>query len=71
MRPLFLNMYASADTLPITPAPTPTSHTGILVRGEEPAHVDMAPYPARQTPRWDQVGYGSIFTAQSAQGVAR
>ncbi len=35
------------------------------VRGQEPAHVHMEPYPGRLPPRWDQVGYRSIFTAQS------
>jgi hypothetical protein len=64
MRPLLLNVYASADALPITPAPTPTSRTGRLVRGVEPTHVHMEPYPARLPPRWDQVGYRSIFSAQ-------
>lgn len=71
MRPLFLNVYASADALPITPAPTPTSRTGVLVRGQEPTHVHMEPYPARLPPRWDQVGYGSIYTAQEAQATMR
>ena len=33
VRPLFLNVYSSADTLPITPAPSPTTRTGVLVRG--------------------------------------
>lgn len=66
VRPLFLNVYSSADTLPITPAPSPTTRTGALVRGREPTHVHMEPYPARLPPRWDQVGYRSIFAAQSA-----
>ena len=66
LRPLFLNVYSSADTLPLTPAPAPTTRTGVLVRGEEPLHVHMEPYPARLPPRWDQVGYRSIFAAQSA-----
>jgi hypothetical protein len=26
----------------------------------------MEPYPARLPPRWDQVGYRSIFAAQAA-----
>src|SRR5262245_19981467 len=65
MRPLLLNVYAAADALPMTPAPTPTSRTGLLVRGREPAHVHMEPYPARLPPRWDQVGYQSIFSAQA------
>jgi ectoine hydroxylase-related dioxygenase (phytanoyl-CoA dioxygenase family) len=66
MRPLLLNVYSAADALPITPAPTPTSRTGVLVRGQEPRHVHMEPYPARLPPRWDQVGYRSIFTAQTS-----
>ena len=28
-------------------------------------HVHMEPYPARLPPRWDQVGYRSIFAAQT------
>ena len=66
LRPLLLNVYSAADTLPITPAPSPTKRTGVLVRGQEPLHVHMEPYPARLPPRWDQVGYRSIFAAQSA-----
>ena len=69
LRPLFLNVYAAADALPFTPLPAPTSHTGVLVRGQEPLHVHMEPYPARLPPRWDQVGYRSIFVAQA--GAAR
>ena len=66
MRPLLLNVYAAADALPMTPAPAPTSRTGVLVRGQEPLHAHMEPYPARLPPRWDQVGYRSIFAAQGA-----
>jgi len=65
MRPLLLNVYSAADALPITPTPAPTSKTGVLVRGQEPTHVHMEPYPARLPPRWDQVGYRSIFAAQT------
>jgi ectoine hydroxylase len=64
MRPLLLNVYAAADALPFTPAPAPTSRTGVLVCGHEPTHVHMEPYPARLPPRWDRVGYRSIFAAQ-------
>src|SRR5262245_15269077 len=55
MRPLLLNVYASADALPFSPAPAPTSKTGALVRGQEPTHVHIEPYPAKLPPRWDQV----------------
>lgn len=68
MRPLLLNVYAAADALPFTPAPAPTRRTGVLVRGQEPTHVHMEPYPAKLPPRWDQVGYRSIFAAQAAAG---
>jgi len=64
MRPLLLNVYSAADALAMVPAPAPTSRTGVLVRGREAAHVHMEPYPARLPPRWDQVGYRSIFAAQ-------
>src|SRR5262249_13696249 len=70
MRPLLLNVYAAADALPLTPAPAPTTHTGKLVRGEEPAFVHMEPYPAKLPPRWDRVGYRSIFAAQAAAAPA-
>jgi hypothetical protein len=33
---------------------------------DQRAHVHMEPYPARLPPRWDQVGYRSIFSAQAA-----
>ena len=70
LRPLLLNVYSAADTLPITPAPSPTKQTGVLVRGREPLHVHWEPYEARLPPRWDQVGYRSIFAAQSAAQAA-
>src|SRR5712692_1162140 len=67
MRPLLLNVYSAADALALVPAPAPTSGTGVLVRGQEAGHVHMEPYPARLPPRWDQVGYRSIFAAQKAK----
>jgi ectoine hydroxylase len=70
MRPLLLNVYAAADALPMTPLPAPTTRTGLLVRGQEPTHVHMEPYPAKLPPRWDQVGYRSIFAAQGAGAKA-
>jgi hypothetical protein len=36
-----------------------------LVRGQEPTQVHTEPYPARLPPRWDRVGYRSIFAAQT------
>jgi hypothetical protein len=31
----------------------------------EPTHVRKEPYPAKLPPRWDQVGYRSVFAAQA------
>ena len=70
MRPLLLNVYGAADALPMTPLPAPTTRTGLLVRGQEPTHVHMEPYPAKLPPRWDQIGYRSIFAAQCAAAKA-
>ena len=70
MRPLLLNVYGAADALPMTPLPAPTTRTGLLVRGQEPTHVHMEPYPAKLPPRWDQIGYRSIFAAQGAAAKA-
>jgi len=65
-RPMLLLVYASADSFTYSAAPTPTSHTNEIVRGEPArwAHVD--PRPGMVPPQWDKVGYGSIFSAQEA-----
>src|SRR2546426_918912 len=64
--PLPPNVYPAARAPPITPTPTPPSKTGGLVRGPEPPPGRMGPDPARLPPRWDQVGYRSVFAAQQA-----
>jgi len=69
MRPLLLNVYSAADALAMAPAPAPTRRTGLIVRGHEATHVHMEPYPAKLPPRWDQVGYRSIFAAQSTTAL--
>ena len=69
-RPLVLYVYSAADALSFTPLPAPTSRTGMLVRGHEPTRVHMEPYPEKLPPRWDQVGYRSIFSAQAATAGA-
>ena len=64
-RPMILLVYASADALTYSAAPTPTSHTNEIVRGQPArwAHVD--PRPGMIPPDWEKTGYGSIFTAQT------
>ncbi len=64
IRPVVLLVYSSADAFPWTAAPTPTSHTGDIVRGQAAkiAHLDPTPCPV--PPDWGKVGYGSIFSVQ-------
>ena len=66
VRPVALFVYSSADAFPWTAAPTPTSHTGDIVRGRaaEVAHLDPTPCPV--PPDWGKIGYGSIFSVQRA-----
>jgi ectoine hydroxylase-related dioxygenase (phytanoyl-CoA dioxygenase family) len=67
VRPLPLFVYSSADAFAWMPAPTPTSKTGDIVRGEPArvAHLDPTPCPV--PPDWAKQGYGSIFIAQGAE----
>jgi ectoine hydroxylase-related dioxygenase (phytanoyl-CoA dioxygenase family) len=64
VRPVALFVYSSADAFPWTAAPTPTSHTGAIVRGQaaRTAHLDPTPCPV--PPDWGKIGYGSIFSVQ-------
>jgi ectoine hydroxylase-related dioxygenase (phytanoyl-CoA dioxygenase family) len=64
VRPMLLYVYSSADAFAWMPPPTPTRHTGEIVRGEPArfAHVDPRPCPV--PPDWSKQGYGSIFVAQ-------
>jgi ectoine hydroxylase len=66
VRPLPLFVYSAADAFAWTAAPTPTSHTGEIVRGRaaDVAHLDPTPCPV--PPDWARVGYGSIFAVQRA-----
>ena len=64
-RPLLLFVYSSADAFPWTPAPTPTSKTGEIVRGISAKFPHIDPRPCPVPPDWAKLGYGSIFTAQS------
>jgi len=65
VRPVALFVYSAADAFAWMPAPTPTRHTGDIVRGEpaQLAHLDPTPCPV--PPDWARQGYGSIFTAQN------
>lgn len=67
VRPVALFVYSSADAFAWMPAPTPTRHTGEIVRGAPArvAHLDPTPCPV--PPDWSRTGYGSIFTSQQAE----
>jgi hypothetical protein len=67
VRPVALFVYSAADAFAWMPPPTPTSHTGEIVRGApaQVAHLDPTPCPV--PPDWAAQGYGSIFTAQNAE----
>jgi ectoine hydroxylase-related dioxygenase (phytanoyl-CoA dioxygenase family) len=67
VRPVALFVYSSADAFAWMPAPTPTSHTGTIVRGEPARYAHLDPTPCPVPPDWSRQGYGSIFTAQRSE----
>ncbi|HEX3953644.1 MAG TPA: phytanoyl-CoA dioxygenase family protein [Stellaceae bacterium] len=67
VRPLPLFVFSSADAFPWMPTPTPTSHTGDIVRGKPATVVHLDPTPCPVPPDWSKQGYGSIFVAQGAE----
>jgi ectoine hydroxylase-related dioxygenase (phytanoyl-CoA dioxygenase family) len=70
VRPVALFVYSSADAFPWTAAPTPTSHTGEIVRGQPASVAHLDPTPCPVPPDWARIGYGSIFTVQRAGEAA-
>ena len=66
VRPVALFVYSSADAFTWMPTPSPTSHTGDIVRGEPATVAHLDPTPCPVPPDWAKTGYGSIFTAQGA-----
>ena len=65
VRPLLLFVYTAADAFAWHPAPTPTRHTGELIRGAPAQFPHLDPRPCEVPPDWLRVGYGSIFSAQN------
>lgn len=66
VRPVALFVYSSADAFAWMPAPSPTRRTGEIVRGKPAAVAHLDPTPCPVPPDWSRAGYGSIFTAQTA-----
>ena len=64
IRALPLFVFASADAFAWMPAPSPTTKTGQIVRGEPAPFAHLDPRPCPVPPNWAEEGYGSIFTAQ-------
>ncbi len=67
VRPVALFVYSSADAFAWMPAPTPTSHTGEIVRGTPATVAHLDPTPCPVPPDWSKLGYGSIFVVQNAE----
>jgi hypothetical protein len=70
VRPCALFVYSAADAFAWMPPPTPTSHTGEIVRGSPAAVAHLDPTPCPVPPDWSRQGYGSIFVAQKAAAEA-
>jgi ectoine hydroxylase-related dioxygenase (phytanoyl-CoA dioxygenase family) len=70
-RPMLLNVYSSADAFILCAPPTPTSHTGEIVRGKPARWSHNDPRPCRIPPDWSKQGYVSIYAAQKHETVAR
>ncbi|NKB62683.1 MAG: hypothetical protein GKR95_11375 [Gammaproteobacteria bacterium] len=62
-RPMLVIIYSSADAIPYTSAPYPSSHYGALVRGKQPAYAHHEELDMPLPPDWSG-GYTSIFTHQ-------
>ncbi len=70
VRPCALFVYSAADAFAWMAPPTPTSHTGEIVRGAPATIAHMDPTPCPVPPDWARQGYGSIFVAQKAAAEA-
>jgi len=70
-RPLLLNVYSSADAFALCAPPTPTTHTGEIVRGEPARWSHNDPRPCRIPPDWARQEYVSIFAAQNQENPAQ
>lgn len=69
VRPLFLNVYSSADAFAYGAPPTPTTHTGDIVRGAPARWSHNDPRPCRIPPNWAKEGYVSIYAAQKQERI--
>ena len=64
MRPLLINAYSSADTVPLTVYPgSACAHNGTLIRGQSSKRIEFEAESAVMPPDWSG-GYTSIFAVQ-------
>src|SRR3546814_11105325 len=70
-RPLLLNIFSAADAFAYTAMPTPTSHTGEIVRGKAARWAHLDPRPCPVPPQWDKTGYGPNFALPQKEVRAR
>ena len=71
VRPLLLNVYSSADAFTFGRPPTPTRHTGEIVRGRPAQWSHNDPRPCRIPPDWEKEGYVSIYAAQKQENLKK
>jgi ectoine hydroxylase-related dioxygenase (phytanoyl-CoA dioxygenase family) len=62
-RPVLVVSYSAADAIPYTAAPYPSSHYGVMVRGEQPRYAYHQELSMPLPPDWSG-GYTSIFAHQ-------
>lgn len=62
-RTLFICVYSAGDSMPCSPNPVPTQHTGLFVRGSDPRRVRAEAYDIA-VPEFPKT---SFFAQQSAQ----
>ena len=62
-RPMLVITYSAADAIPYTTPPYPSSHYGVLVRGNQPRYAHHQELNMPLPPDWSG-GYTSIFTHQ-------
>jgi ectoine hydroxylase-related dioxygenase (phytanoyl-CoA dioxygenase family) len=69
-RPLLLNVYSAADSMPYTANPLPSSHAGEIVRGQAAHWSRHDPRPCPIPPDWSG-GYTSLFATQQRETTRR
>jgi hypothetical protein len=64
MRPLLLNVYSSADSMPYVANPIPSEYAGTIVRGKPARIASHDPRGCEIPPDWSK-GYSGPWAYQS------